>query len=65
MQTLEKMKPCRRCGGEAEMKAGYDTLQIVCKTCRHEGKKYFGDYYDEGFMLQTYGSLAIREWNRR
>lgn len=41
----------------------YDTLQIVCDSCGLSCTKYFGDYYDEGFMMPTYGERAIKEWN--
>lgn len=59
------LKSCRKCGGKAVIKRSYDTLQIVCKSCGNSGKKYFGDYYDEGFMLETYGSSAVKDWNDR
>ena len=53
-----------KCGFPPEIVETYDTLQIVCKSCGLSGTKYFGDYYDEGFMAATYAEEAIEEWNR-
>lgn len=52
-----------KCGGSPRIIETYDTLQIICESCGLAGNKYFGDYYDEGFMLQTYAEQAIKEWN--
>lgn len=54
---------CCKCGFPPEIVETYDTLQIVCKSCGLSGTKYFGDYYDEGFMVTTYVEKAIAEWN--
>ena len=53
-----------KCGGVPEIVETYDTLQIVCKACGLSSTRYFGDYYDEGFMSATYAKEAIAEWNR-
>ena len=53
-----------KCGFPPEIVETYDTLQIVCKSCCLSGTKYFGDYYDEGFMTTTYAEEAIIELNR-
>lgn len=52
-----------KCGCSPRIIETYDTLQIVCDSCGLSGTKYFGDYYDEGFMMSTYGERAIKEWN--
>ena len=52
-----------KCGGPPEIVETYDTLQIICKSCGLSGTKYFGDYYDEGFMSSVYAKKAIEEWN--
>ena len=59
-----ELKPCR-CGAIPKIEETYDTLQIVCKNCGEKGQVFVGDYYDEAFMMDTYGELAISEWNRR
>lgn len=53
-----------KCGCVPEIVETYDTLQVVCKSCGLASTKYFGDYYDEGFMLQEYAREAIEEWNK-
>lgn len=53
-----------KCGCAPEIVETYDTLQIVCKSCGLSSDRYFGDYYDEGFMYATYAEKAIAEWNR-
>ena len=52
-----------KCGHIPRIIETYDTLQIVCDSCGLSGTEYFGDYYDEGFMLSTYAEEAIAEWN--
>ena len=61
---MEELKPCK-CGSIPEIEEDYDTLQVVCHRCGGKGKLFFGDYYDEAFMMSTYGEQAILEWNRR
>lgn len=50
-----------KCGCSPRIIETYDTLQIVCDSCDLSGTKYFGDYYDEGFMLETYASDEVLE----
>lgn len=52
-----------KCGCSPRIIKIYDTLQIVCDSCGLSGTKYFGDYYDEGFMFEIYADRAIAEWN--
>lgn len=61
---MADLKPCK-CGAIPEIEEGYDTLQIVCHSCGEKGELFFGDYYDEAFMMSTYGAQAIKAWNRR
>lgn len=61
---MKRISRCPKCGGKPEIKVGYDTLQIVCESCGFAGNKYCGDYYDEGFMMATYGGMAIKAWNK-
>ena len=56
------LKPCQ-CGAMPRISVTYDTLQVVCDACGRHGEMFCGDYYDEGFMSQTYGDSAIQEWN--
>lgn len=42
---------------------GWDSLQVVCPYCGKKGEFYLGDYYDEGFMFDTYGESAVKDWN--
>lgn len=58
-----ELKPCR-CGNIPKIIETYDTLQVVC-DCGEKGYFYVGDYYDEAFMLNMYGDLAIDDWNKR
>ena len=53
-----------KCGCVPEIVETDDTLQVVCKSCGLSSTKYFGDYYDEGFMAAIYAEEAIAEWNR-
>ncbi|MGN5455182.1 MAG: hypothetical protein ACI4XN_04285 [Candidatus Kurthia intestinigallinarum] len=53
-----------KCGYAPEIVETYDTLQIVCKSCGLSTAKYFGDYYDDGFMGAMYAEEVIEEWNR-
>lgn len=59
-----KLKLCK-CGELPDFKQTLYTLQIVCGNCGECGKVFYGDYYDEGFMLTSYGKEAVEEWNRR
>ena len=51
-----------KCGCAPRIITTYD-IQVVCDSCGLVGTKYFGDYYDEGFMMLQYGEQAIKEWN--
>lgn len=56
------IKDCS-CGTAPEIKEGYDTLYIICPNCKKKTHTYFGDYYDESFMMAAYGDEVIEEWN--
>lgn len=60
----KRLNRCAVCGGEPEIKEGWDTLQVECK-CGNKGKSFFGDYDDEAFMFLEYGAAAITDWNER
>ena len=53
-----------KCGITPRIIETYDTLQIICESCGLAGNKYFGDYYDEGFMLQTYADKLLKNGTR-
>lgn len=57
------LKPCS-CGCVPEIEETWDTLKIFCPNCGKTTPVFFGDYYDEAFMLATYGKQAAEEWNR-
>ena len=59
-----ELLPCPFCGGKAVMIEGDDFLTVRCESCETEKSEY-GDCYDEGFMLDTYGSCLKRRWNSR
>lgn len=58
----KNLKRCS-CGGTPEIIEGYDTIKIVCQRCGKSTETILGDYYDEAFMLATYGDSIAREWN--
>jgi len=59
----KELKPCK-CGKLPKIVERYDTLQVVCE-CGEEGEFFFGDYYDEAFMMEEYGEQAIDDWNEK
>lgn len=59
-----ELKPCS-CSGIPEIKETWDTLRICCPKCGKTTPVFFGDYYDEAYMLAIHGEEASEEWNRR
>ena len=53
------------CGCVPEIAETWETLRVFCPNCAKTTHVFFGDYYDEAFMLATYGKQAAEEWNRR
>lgn len=58
----DRCAPCARCGSARGpyARTSYDEEQLFCPDCGAKTFRYFGDYYDEGFMD---GSNCESAWN--